>query len=160
MGMPILSNNSTLSFKKKPLDKENSVHIHKITLFIHNEELHYGICRKVDHYVGEIRKAGWQIFHVFSKGKKNRLKNNMHSCIHIELWKKRRRSRGNRYKWTRESKRICVSWKQKGRVVEWRRSARGEQELGAHPNRRMANDKVSISMCEKKSLSEIHFFVC
>lgn len=55
MGMPILSNNSTLSFKKKPLDKENSVHIHKITLFIHNKELHYGICRKVDHYVGEIR---------------------------------------------------------------------------------------------------------
>lgn len=46
-------------------------------------------------------------------------------------------------------------------MVEWRRPARGEQELGAHPNRRMANDKVSISMCEKKKqLSEIHFFVC
>lgn len=39
-------------------------------------------------------------------------------------------------------------------MVEWRRSARGEQELGAHPNRRMANDKVSISMCEKKKVSE------
>lgn len=48
----------------------------------------------------------------------------IHMCVYIQGYGKEKDLEGIEIN-EQESKRICVSWKQKGRVVEWRRAGIG-----------------------------------